>query len=157
MRKNVGKFNYFSESGMWLGKILANGNSFTKSAKVFLAKIFRYTVCVYTLSVVILIFHISLLIFAHRHWFCMLNLHLHNSCNVYCLLNWHNRVTQVIQYTADADYTVNERFFFTFSDDQKVYRKSTLKYRKLLSNTANYTFYMYMYIGYGSSTFYFNS
>ena len=40
-RENVGKFtianiSYFSESGIWLGKILANGIPFTKSAKVFL-------------------------------------------------------------------------------------------------------------------------
>ena len=37
---NVGKFaiayiSHFSESGIWLGKILANGVPFAKSAKVF--------------------------------------------------------------------------------------------------------------------------
>ena len=41
--ENVGKFTianirYFSESGIWLGKILANGYCFAKFAKVFLAK-----------------------------------------------------------------------------------------------------------------------
>ena len=39
-RENVGKFTIahisnFSESGIWLGKILASGVPFTKSAKVF--------------------------------------------------------------------------------------------------------------------------
>ena len=38
--ENVGEFtianiSYFSEPGMWLGKILANGICFTKFAKVF--------------------------------------------------------------------------------------------------------------------------
>ena len=37
MRENVGEFtivyiSYFSESGIWLGKILANGVPFAKSA-----------------------------------------------------------------------------------------------------------------------------
>ena len=36
--------SYYSESGIWPGKILVNGISFTKSAKVFPAKNFRYTV-----------------------------------------------------------------------------------------------------------------
>ena len=36
--------SYCSESGIWLGKILANGVSFAKSAKVSPAKKFRYTV-----------------------------------------------------------------------------------------------------------------
>ena len=38
--ENVGKFtiatiSYYSECGIWLGKILANDNSFAKFAKVF--------------------------------------------------------------------------------------------------------------------------
>ena len=42
-KESVGEFtiayiSYFSESGIWLGKILANGIPFTKSAKVFPAK-----------------------------------------------------------------------------------------------------------------------
>ena len=31
----LANINYFSESGIWLGKILANGVVFAKSAKVF--------------------------------------------------------------------------------------------------------------------------
>ena len=39
-KENVGEFttvniSYFSESGIWLGKILANGVRFAKFAKVF--------------------------------------------------------------------------------------------------------------------------
>ena len=36
-RENVGEFyiSYFSESGIWLGKILVNDITFAKSAKVF--------------------------------------------------------------------------------------------------------------------------
>ena len=48
---NVGEFtianiSYFSEPGIWLGKILATGVRFAKFAKVFLAKILRYTIIV---------------------------------------------------------------------------------------------------------------
>ena len=50
--ENVGDFavayiSYCSESGIWLGKILANGVSFAKSAKVFPCQEFRYTVHMY--------------------------------------------------------------------------------------------------------------
>ena len=47
--ENVGKFtiayiSYFSESGIWLGKILVNGVRFAKFAQVFPPKILCYTV-----------------------------------------------------------------------------------------------------------------
>ena len=49
--ENVGKFtvaniSYFSEYGIWLGKILENNICFAKFAKVFLARILHYTVYV---------------------------------------------------------------------------------------------------------------
>ena len=48
-KENVGEFtlaniSYFSEPGIWLGKLLANGICFAKFAKVFPTKIWRYTV-----------------------------------------------------------------------------------------------------------------
>ena len=44
-KENVGKFtianiSYFSESGIWLGKILANGARFAKFTEVFARKTF---------------------------------------------------------------------------------------------------------------------
>ena len=47
--ENVGEFtianiSYFSESGIWLGKILVNGIRFAKIAKVFLCQVVHYTV-----------------------------------------------------------------------------------------------------------------
>ena len=48
-KENVGKFtianiSYFSEPGIWLGKILASGVRFAKFAKVFPTKILHFMV-----------------------------------------------------------------------------------------------------------------
>ena len=48
-KENVGEFttaniSYFSEPGIWLGKILADGVHFARFAKVFPTKILCYTV-----------------------------------------------------------------------------------------------------------------
>ena len=40
----IATINYYSEFGIWLGKILANGNRFAKFAKVSPTKVLRYTV-----------------------------------------------------------------------------------------------------------------
>ena len=47
--ENVGEFtianiSYFSEPGIWLGKILANGVHFAKFSKVFPRQILYYTI-----------------------------------------------------------------------------------------------------------------
>ena len=41
----IATISYYSESGIWLGKILANDDCFTKFAKVSSAKVLCYMVC----------------------------------------------------------------------------------------------------------------
>ena len=55
--ENVGEFtipniNYFSEYGIWLGKILANDIRFTKFTKVFPVKVLHYMVLIISLQTV---------------------------------------------------------------------------------------------------------
>ena len=40
----IANISYFSESGIWLGKVLANGVCFTKFAKIFPCQNFALTV-----------------------------------------------------------------------------------------------------------------
>ena len=58
--ENVGEFtianiSYFSEPGIWLGKILANGVRFAKFSKVSPTKILCRTVCTWYLAMIMLI------------------------------------------------------------------------------------------------------
>ena len=55
--ENAGEFtianiDYFTESRVWLGKILANDICFAKFPKIFPAKILHYAVCIYLTSII---------------------------------------------------------------------------------------------------------